>query len=150
METNLQQPDNQPPALWNPNAAAAWAVLFTPAFGAYLHASNWRTLGKPERAAANMIWVWGTLALMAVALGTLFLPDSEFVDAATRYAGLGAFVGWYTVEARVQAKYVKELLPRGYAKKRWGAALALGFAFVAGYLVVGVMVLVALEMYRGE
>jgi hypothetical protein len=124
----MQQPDNQRPALWNPNAAAAWSLLFTPAFGAYLQASNWRTLGKPERAAANMTWAWGTLALMAVALGTLFLPDSKLIDRATQYAGLGTLVGWYSVEARVQAKYIKEMLPEGYTKKRWGAALALGFA----------------------
>lgn len=33
-------------ALWNPNAAANWSLLFTPLFGAYLHMLNWRSLGE--------------------------------------------------------------------------------------------------------
>ena len=28
------------PALWNPNAAANWSLLFSPAFGAWLHMKN--------------------------------------------------------------------------------------------------------------
>ena len=28
-------------ALWNPNTAANWSFLFSPLFGAYLHALNW-------------------------------------------------------------------------------------------------------------
>ena len=32
------------PALWNPNAAASWSLLFSPAFGAFLHMKNWQAL----------------------------------------------------------------------------------------------------------
>jgi predicted amidophosphoribosyltransferase len=28
-------------AIWNPNAASNWSLVFTPAFGSYLHARNW-------------------------------------------------------------------------------------------------------------
>jgi hypothetical protein len=41
------------PALWNPNAAANWSLLFSPMFGAWLHMKNWAALGEPERAAAR-------------------------------------------------------------------------------------------------
>ena len=41
---------NAPP-LWNPNAAANWSLLFSPAFGAFVHMKNWQALGEPEKAA---------------------------------------------------------------------------------------------------
>ena len=53
-------------ALWNPNAAANWSLLFTPAFGAYLHAQNWRAMGEQDRASASMRWLFVGLALLAV------------------------------------------------------------------------------------
>ena len=34
--------------IWNPNAAANWSLLFTPAFGAYIHYLNWQKMGKTE------------------------------------------------------------------------------------------------------
>ena len=38
------------PALWNPNAASSWSLLFSPIFGAYLHMQNWQALGQPDKA----------------------------------------------------------------------------------------------------
>jgi hypothetical protein len=45
------------PALWNPGAAASWSLLFTPAFGAFLHMKNWEVLGESDKAAAAKTWV---------------------------------------------------------------------------------------------
>ena len=42
-------------AIWNPNAASNWSIIFTPAFGSYLHALNWRTLGEEEHARSAML-----------------------------------------------------------------------------------------------
>ena len=53
-------------AIWNPSAAIALSWPFTPAFGAYLHSRNWRTMGKPEQAKASMRWFYLTI-LLAIA-----------------------------------------------------------------------------------
>jgi hypothetical protein len=54
------------PALWNPNAAASWSVLFSPAFGAFLHMKNWQALGEPAKASAAKIWAIATLLVMVI------------------------------------------------------------------------------------
>ena len=136
------------PALWNPNAAANWSLLLTPVFGAYLHATNWRALGKPERAAANMVWVWVTVAFLLVNLGTLFLIESATVDGLMKAAGLGVLLGWYFSQGKSQAAYLKKVLPAGYPRRSWGAPLAVGFAGVAAY--VGVAVLIGLAAYSPD
>jgi hypothetical protein len=41
------------PALWNPNAAASWSLLFTPIFGSLLHMKNWQAMGNREKAASS-------------------------------------------------------------------------------------------------
>jgi hypothetical protein len=49
--TATPEPNSRPPALWNPNAAAGWSLLFTPAFGAFLHARNgtrWGVIARPK------------------------------------------------------------------------------------------------------
>lgn len=40
-------------ALWNPNAAGLWSLLFTPIFGSIIHMKNWNALGQPEKARAS-------------------------------------------------------------------------------------------------
>jgi hypothetical protein len=82
--SELQTDEPVRPRLWNPNAAASWSLLLTPAFGAWLHAANWRALGKPERSAANMVWVWLTVVFLAINVATVFLPDSKAVEAIMR------------------------------------------------------------------
>jgi len=129
--------------LWNPNAAAIWGLLLSSAFGAYLHAANWRALGKPERAATNMWWLAGTVAFAIFNLITLFLPESKVLDSAFRYGGIGLLVGWYSTEGRSQIRYVKDVLGNSYDKKRWGVPLLAGFAGVGKYLAVIVFIAVA-------
>ena len=40
--------------LWNPNVASCLSLFFTPAFGAWLHAVNWRSLGENDKARQSM------------------------------------------------------------------------------------------------
>jgi hypothetical protein len=150
MSSDVQQPDAQRPALWNPNAAGLWSVLLTPAFGAYLHAANWRTLGKPERASANMVWVWGTVAFMLLVIVTIFLPPSTFIDAVARGGSIGLLVGWYYTEGKRQTQYLNATFPDGYTKRGWARPLALGVAFLLGYFVIVILVLLAVDLYRSN
>ena len=41
--------------------------------------------------------------------------------------------GWLFTQGRAQAKYVKESLSSGYAKKSWGTPLAIGTGSFVGY-----------------
>src|SRR6476619_2518005 len=73
------------PALWNANAAAAWSLLFSPAFGAFVHMKNWQALGDPGKAAAARMWgIWTLVALGVVSLASALLPDSKGLDALSR------------------------------------------------------------------
>lgn len=138
------------PNLWNPNVAANWSLLLTPAFGAYLHAINWRALDNPERVKANIMWVWVTLVFLAINLGTIFLPESKYVDRIMQLAGLGILLGWYFTQARSQVRYIKKAFGNSYVKKRWGLPLLMGVAAIGAYCVVIAAVLCAVELFQNN
>jgi len=72
-------------AIWNPNAASNWSLIFTPAFGAYLHALNWRTLGEPDRAQSAMVWFYFSLGMLFVyILMSLFMANENAAVGAAR------------------------------------------------------------------
>jgi len=130
-----------PPRLWNPNAAANWSLLFSPAFGAFLHMKNWQALGDAQRARTNRNWVIAVLVLM---FGSLFLgllvPESKGIDAATRLLGLAMLVSWYVSVAKVQAKLVKERFGKDYPRRGWAVPiLATIGIFIALVLVFAVL-----------
>ena len=124
------------PPLWNPSAAANWSILFTPIFGAYLHALNWRALGRPDKAKVNVVWLWATVALLAI---SLFAQSLNGTNAATRFGGFVLLVGWYFTQGRPQAKYVDRAFPEGYAKKSWMRPLACGAGALAGYVALWIL-----------
>lgn len=122
-------------ALWNPNAAANWSLLFTPAFGAYLQMLNWRALGKSDAEAASRKWVYASIGFLVLVLFVTFvIPDSQNFDGVTRSVGFGFLFAWYFTSGRVQANYVKEHLGKDYPRKPWTKALAGGVAFILAYL----------------
>jgi len=125
-----------PPRLWNPNAAALWSLLLTPAFGAYLHAPNWRTLGDSEHAKANKLCVWLTFVFMAVIVGTLFIPESKVIDKGMRVVGIGLMTGWYFGLGRAQAQHIKEVLGNHYVRKGWGLPLLIAVGAIGAYAAV--------------
>jgi len=129
------------PPLWNPNAAANWSLVFTPAFGALLHMLNWRALGEDGKTASAKGWFIASLAMLVVyiALG-LALRDPRAADAAGRAAGLGYLIVWYFATARSQAKYVKERFGKTYPRKGWTKPLLLGALALIGYLALAVFV----------
>ena len=130
------------PHLWNPAAAALWSLLFTPALGAYLHAANWRALGMPERAAANMLWVWVTIALLIVNFFTLLVPKSFVIEIIISLAGIALLVGWYFTQGHQQVQYVRERLQNRYSKRTWGLPLLAGVGSLGGYVALCIFVVV--------
>lgn len=51
-------------AIWNPSAAATWSLVFTPAFGAFIHMRNWQAVGQPQLAASARRWFYASLSLL--------------------------------------------------------------------------------------
>ncbi|MBW5804943.1 DUF1311 domain-containing protein [Burkholderia sp. COPS] len=133
----MQNTQNQ--RIWNPATAASLSVLLTPAFGSYLHASNWRTLGQPERAAASKVWFYVSLLILAamgfVAIGLVGKagPDKDAVRGAVNIGGLVYFVVWYALSGRKQVSYVREQFGKTYAKKSLVKPLLVAFACVIAY-----------------
>ncbi|HTT37255.1 MAG TPA: DUF4339 domain-containing protein [Burkholderiales bacterium] len=127
------QTSNSGVALWNPNAAACWSVLFSPIFGGWVHAKNWAALGDESRAKQSMYWVYGGIVAL---LAAVLLPYG-----ATHSVGIGYLLAWYFASGKAQVGYVRERFGTGYERKKWGRplGLALGgfviFAAIAGVLV---------------
>jgi len=132
------------PLLWNPNAAANWSLLLSVAFGAYLHAVNWRELGKPEQSRANMVWFWVFIfdyfahVMCAVfskqypELLNIFFYVFPVVD-------LSMLVAWYFIQGRKQVNYIKDALRDEYEKKGWAKPILIGIlSWVAWPIFLGI------------
>ena len=143
IENDIPSIERTRPRLWNPNAAASWSLLLTPAFGACLHALNWRALGKPERAVINIVWVGVTIVFLAVNFATIFMPASVGLDGAMRVGGLAILLLWYYTQGRGQAKYVTDVLEDDYIKRPWSGPLLMGFFAVGAYVAVAVAIAMA-------
>ena len=119
-----------PPALWNPNAAACWCLLFSPAFGAYLHARNAEAMGRLEEAKANRMWFKISLVFFGLVVLSAFFP--AIPDFAFKPASLGLLFGWYFSTGKPQIQHVKETYNGQYPRKPWMKVMliALGCAIV--------------------
>lgn len=117
-----------PIRLWNPSAAANWSLLFSPIFGAWLHAKNWSALGEPDKARHSMRWVYACAVIVLVAI---FLPEKV-----SRALGLPLLLAWYFSSGKSQIKEVKNRFGKVYLRKGWAKPLGIGFvsffAFIFG------------------
>jgi hypothetical protein len=139
------------PAIWNPNAAANWSLLFSPAFGAFLHMKNWEALGEPAKASAAKVWVLVTvLVLIGITLAAAFLPSPNSLNGVSRTVGLVLLLSWYFSSGRGQAQYVKSRYGKDYPKRTWGKPLLVGCLAAVGFLVFAFIVgFVAAVLRRG-
>ena len=143
--TNAEtQPTSQPPALWNPNAAACWSLLFSPVFGAFIHAQNAEALGRVEEAKSNRVWFYVSIGFYAVVCLTTFVP--VIPDGLLRVAGLALLLGWYFSLGRKQIAYVKETWRDGYERKPWKKPLLVAFGSLFGLSAVTIVLTMASEI----
>ena len=126
--------ERTPIALWNPNAAANWSLLFSPIFGSYLHMLNWRSLGESERAAASQKWFYAGVGLVVLSLLVGFSSDTDFA----RALGGIFLLSWYFVSARGQAAYVKDKFGTAYVHRRWGKPLGVAAGVLVGVYVIAI------------
>ncbi|WP_165847891.1 lysozyme inhibitor LprI family protein [Paraburkholderia lacunae] len=136
----MQNTQNQ--AIWNPSTVSGLSFVFTPAFGSYLQASNWKALGQPERAAASKVWflvslvVLAAMAAVTVGFAGKTAAGNDAIRGFINGGGLIYFFIWYVASGRHQVRYVKEGLGKTYAKKSMvkpvlaALACAVAYAFV--------------------
>ena len=132
----LAPPAAQAPALWNPNAAAGWSLLFSPIFGAILHMKNWEAMGETTKAFDARLWAIGmAAALGGVVLADVVLPPSRLLDALGHAVGLPLLVVWYYASAKPQATRVAALYGRQYPRRGWLGPLLIGLAAIVGLII---------------
>jgi hypothetical protein len=147
MQTTLKQAAPAA-AIWNPDAAANWSLLFTPAFGAYLHMRNWQALGEPALAASARRWWYASLALLGLNLFASALAARLAAEPGVmRVVGALFFLAWYFLSARRQSKAVRARYAPGYPRKGWDQAVlaallaALAYWTLCGGLIVAFLTL---------
>jgi len=124
-----------PAALWNPDLAAALSVVFTPVFGAVIHALNWSRLRQDARARAGWTWAFTLGAVTVAALGYTALAKRDVKAVALLQLVMAVcLVWWYFGAARAQAKFVVDELKGDYSRASWFtpvwlAAIACAVAF---------------------
>lgn len=126
--------------LWNPNAVAWWSLFFTPAFGAYFHARNWRVLRDRPQARANFIWLFVTVVFIVFLFVVPFF-SRFFFKTLMMWALFGV---WYATRAQRQIQYVKDTFPSGYRKRP--LYLPVGGLFLAFILLIGILFFLALRV----
>jgi hypothetical protein len=139
------------PSLWNANAAAGWSLLFSPAFGAFVHMKNWQALGEPTKASAAKTWgISSLVALGVVSVASALLPDSKAIDGLSRIAMLALLLSWYYTSGRPQAALIKARFGDRYPRRGWAKPLLLALAALAVFIAVMVAVGLAFEALTTE
>jgi len=136
------------PRLWNPGAAAKWSLLFSPAFGAFVHMKNWQALGNEAKATVSKVWGIGIVtATLAAGVLPEFFPASPQFEVFSRVLGVVLLVSWYYSSGREQVAHVQIRYGDTYPRRGWStpmlialAAIAALFAvfFAIGYLTAGI------------
>jgi len=135
--------------IWNPNAAASWSLLFSPAFGAFLQMLNWRALGQAQKADDARGWFIVSLAMLAVyILIGVFAADAKVADGLSRAVGFAYLLIWYFAAGREQAKYVKEKWGKDYPRRGWGRPILIAIGAFIGYFLVAVLIGIAIGLAR--
>jgi hypothetical protein len=124
IDGNAPSPDEPACAIWNPSAAASWSLLFTPAFGAFIHMLNWQALGQPEQAASARRWFHASLCLLMLQVFTRALNARLGSEPLLLHpAGLLFLLVWYFGAARQQTLLVRARYGARYRRKRWDSVL---------------------------
>jgi hypothetical protein len=135
----------RPRPIWNPNAACNWSLLFSPAFGAYIHAQNWMTLNEPQRARSAKAWFYGSLGILGMSLPLHLVGVAE---QAGRGLGILYLLIWYFAAGRPQARYVKGKYGKDYPRRAWGKPLLIAMASVVAYFALAIVLVVLAGLLR--
>lgn len=102
------------PVLWNPDAAGAWSLLFTPVFGSALLLGNWKAIGDAAKIRTARLWLIVSIVLL---LPTMILGGIGFVY----------IVVWYFAWQRPHTRFLTATWGEGYPRRGWTKPLMWGF-----------------------
>ena len=119
--------------LWDPSAAAWWALVFTPIFSTWLMQKNWQAIGNEKEAQKAWYWMAGIL------ICCLVLPFTNY----TGSVALPILIIWYFGYGKKQLDYVKNNLQDKYKRKPWGKTLLIGAGMIAVLLAIGITTRIA-------
>lgn len=133
-----------PPAIWNPSAAVGWSLVFTPAFGAYIHMHNWRALGDTRQAAAARRWLLASLCVLAIQIVTRAINARLGAEPLLVHpASVLLFALWYVGAARQQALLVRARFGPAYPRRCWDSVLLGAVAAGTAYAGAGALLSLA-------
>jgi hypothetical protein len=122
------------PALWNPNAAACWSLLFTPVFGSWLQLYNWRALNRPDRTGPARAWLLASMIVFLVTFVVSLLIQSS--GNALRGFNFVYLLVWYFASGRSQATYVRREFGKDYPRQGWWRPLLIAVAVVIATMIL--------------
>ncbi len=131
-QSDTVSPTNSPaPSLWNPDAAGAWSLLFSPIFGSVLLLKNWQAIGREDKVGTARIWLIISIVMLVL---TIFVGG----------VGLIYIIIWYFAWQKPQTKFVKTQWGKDYPRKSWKTPLLIGFGCWIGlfliFILLGVMI----------
>lgn len=140
------------PALWDPKSARNWSIVLTPAFGAFIHAKNWGTLGEHELAEEHRnVMVLNILTVIAIGLIAFVGPFGHLQHATPKHASyylsdtiqfllfigyVGTAIGWHKEAAPTQIEYVQENIDLNYRRREFIGPVFVGMIYVAVVLIL--------------
>jgi len=107
--------------LWNPDAAGAWSLLFTPVFGSILLLKNWRAMGRDDKLTSARVWLIISIIMF---LPTFLVGGIGFIY----------LIIWYFAWQRPQTRYVKSQWGKEYPRKSWKKPLLIAFGCWGGLI----------------
>ena len=119
------------PMLWNPDAAGAWSLLFTPVFGSILVRKNWKAIGDEDKVRQGAIWLGASIVML---LATIFIG----------ILGFFYIIVWYFAWQRPQAQFIRERWGKDYPRKGWIVPLLAALGIYIAVVVVLTMVIMTL------
>ena len=114
--------------IWNPNVAACLSIIFTPIFGAWIHAKNWEVLKKEQERRWSMLFVYCLISVtIFVVYYQLFIGDVK-----SSPLSIGTLLTWYFILGKLQVSHIKDN-NIVYEKKSWIKPFLCG---VGGYIIL--------------
>ena len=114
--------------IWNPNVAACLSIIFTPIFGAWIHAKNWEVLKKEQERRWSMLFVYCLISVtIFVVYYQLFIGDVK-----SSPLSIGTLLTWYFILGKSQLSHIKDN-DINYEKRSWIKPLLCG---VGGYIIL--------------
>ena len=136
-------PVSPAPRLWNPDAAGAWSLLFTPVFGSILLLKNWQAIGREDKIGTARIWLIISIVMFVLmivvnlAINVTIFNVSFVIDRSFLWYYI--FI-WYFAWQKPQTKYVKEQWGKNYPRKSWKKPLLIVFGCWGGSVILYVFI----------